>query len=386
MTVPDSTLANNTLSIAERIDLITRNLEEVIGADELPGLLAQPMPLRHYIGFEISGRLHLGTALVCMQKIRDLQKAGVRSTVFLADWHTWINDKLGGDREAIKRTAIGYFKEGLKASLKAIGGDPDNLDFVLGTELYHHNDRYWETLIEVSKNTTLARIVRSVSIMGRNEGDSIDFAKLIYPPMQVADIFMLQANIAQGGTDQRKAHVIARDVALQMKVSPLCDSNGNPIKPIALHHHLLLGLQKPDVWPVPADQLRDLWTSMKMSKSKPQSAVFVHDAPDDIRKKIRKAFCPPDNVDFNPVLDWAKHLLFNNGRVPFEIKRTPENGGDIAFETYDSLVEMFQSGTLHPGDLKNAVAEGIITLLEPVRQRFEQDDLKQMWDEFEKLL
>ncbi len=374
------------MEIDARIELITRHLEEVIGADELKGLLAQDMPLRHYIGFEISGRLHLGTALVCMQKIRDLQKAGVRSTVFLADWHTWINDKLGGDRDAIKRTAIGYFQEGLKASLKAIGGDPDNLDFVLGTELYHNNDRYWETLIEVSKNTTLARILRSVSIMGRNEGDSIDFAKLIYPPMQVADIFMLQANIAQGGTDQRKAHVIARDVALQMKISPLCDSKGAPIKPIALHHHLLLGLQKPDVWPVPADNLRDIWTSMKMSKSKPKSAVFIHDTPDEIRAKMRKAFCPPDNIEFNPVLDWAKHLLFYNDFAPLQVKRTPENGGNVSFATYEDLATTFQNGGLHPGDLKNAVAEAIIAVLEPVRKRFEEDDLKRMWDEFEGLL
>ncbi len=381
-----STDSQTRLSIDERIELISRNLEEVIGTDELKVLLSKDMPLRHYIGFEISGRLHLGTALVCMQKIRDLQKADIRATVFLADWHTWINDKLGGDREAIKRTAVGYFKEGLKASLAAIGGDPEQLDFVLGTELYHNNDSYWETLIEVSKNTTLARILRSVSIMGRNEGDSIDFAKLIYPPMQVADIFMLRANFAQGGMDQRKAHVIARDVALQMTVNPLCDAQGQHIKPIALHHHLLLGLQKPDVWPVPADQLRDLWTSMKMSKSKPKSAVFVHDTPNEIRGKMRKAFCPPNETEFNPVLDWANHLLYKNDRAPLEVKRTPENGGDISFPTYEGLCEAYKSGALHPTDLKNAVAEGIITLLEPVRARFDQPDLRGMWDELEKLL
>ena len=163
------------MDTSARTQLITRNVEEVIGFDEIPGLLEQAeanhTPLRHYIGFEISGRLHLGTGLVCMQKIRDLQRAGVRSTVFLADWHTWINDKLGGKREDIQRTAVGYFKEGLRASLKAIGGDPDALDFVLGTELYEKSGHYWETLVEVSKNVTLARVVRSVSIMGRNEGD-----------------------------------------------------------------------------------------------------------------------------------------------------------------------------------------------------------------------
>src|SRR5260221_3378904 len=209
------------LDTAQRVHLITRYGEEVIGADELPGLLDQGLPLRHYIGLEISGRLHVGTGLACMQKVRDLQMAGVHCTIFLADWHTWLNDKLGSDREVIKRTAVGYFKEGLKACLLALGGKPDELDFVLGSELYHNNDQYWETLVEVCKNTTLSRIERSISIMGRSEGESVDFAKLLYPPMQVADVFAMHVNFAQGGMDQRKAHVIVRDVANQLKIMPL---------------------------------------------------------------------------------------------------------------------------------------------------------------------
>jgi tyrosyl-tRNA synthetase len=371
--------------IAERTHLITRNLEEVIGADEVPGLLEQGMRLRHYIGLEISGKLHLGTGLMCMQKVRDLQKAGVQCTVFLADWHTWINEKLGGDRDKIRRVANGYFKEGLKASLAAIGGDPDTLNFVLGSDLYHNNDRYWETLVEVSKNTTLNRILRSISIMGRTEGESVDFAKLIYPPMQVADIFMLQVNLAQGGIDQRKAHVIARDVANDLTISPLCDAKGNVIKPVALHHHLLLGLDKPPVWPVPPDQLREIRTAMKMSKSKPNSAIFIHDSPDEIRRKLKKAFCPPE-VDFNPVLDWTENLIFHNDGAEFHVKRTLENGGDVTFHSFDELKNVYASGKLHPMDLKNALTEALVDLLEPIRKRFEEPDLKQMWNDLDAML
>jgi len=371
----------------ERLALITRHMDEVIGAEEIKTLLEQGIPLRHYIGFEISGRLHLGTGMMCLQKVRDLQRAGVRPTIYLADWHTWINDKLGGDREVIKRTAVGYFKEGLSASLLALGGDPSQVAWVLGTDLYGNpENRFWDCLIEVSKNTTLARIMRSVSIMGRNEGDSIDFAKLIYPPMQVADIFTLHANFAQGGMDQRKAHVIARDVALQMTVNPLQDAKGEKIKPIALHHHLLLGLQKPDVYPIPPDQIREMWTSMKMSKSKPNTAVFVHDTPDEIRAKIRKAFCPPGDVEFNPVLDWVNHLIFQNDRAPLTIKREPANGGDATFDTYEALCAAFLDGSLHPGDLKNGVAEAIVELLEPVRNYFNQnEELRQVQKELEAL-
>ena len=89
---------------------------------------------------------------------------------------------------------------------------------------------------------------RSITILGRKEGESVDFAKLIYPPMQVADIFTMGVNIAHAGMDQRKAHVIARDVAGKMKVSPLLDANGERIKPVCVHHPLLLGMKKPPIW------------------------------------------------------------------------------------------------------------------------------------------
>lgn len=375
------------MDINERVSLITRHLDEVIGADEIKPLLEQDIPLKHYIGFEISGRLHLGTGMMCMQKVRDLQRAGVECTIFLADWHTWINDKLGGDRDVIKKIAVGYFKEGLSASLSALGGNPEAINWVMGSDLYENpQNRFWDTFIEVSKNTTMARVMRSISIMGRTEGDGIDFAKLIYPPMQVADVFTLRANFAQGGMDQRKAHVIARDVANQMTINPFKDAKGAKIKPIALHHHLLLGLAKPDVYPVPPEQLREIWTSMKMSKSKPNTAVFIHDAPDDIRKKFRKAFCPPGDIDFNPVLDWLNHLVFQNDRAPLTIKRDPANGGDVTFATYEDICEAYKSGALHPGDLKNGAADAVIELLEPVRKYFEQPDVKPLWEELDKLI
>jgi len=362
------------LSVAERVELITRNLEEVIGAGELAPLLEQGMPLKHYIGLEISGRLHLGTALVCMHKIRDLQDAGVHCRIFLADWHTWINDKLDGDREKIKRVANDYFKVGLRASLAAVGGNPDKLEFVLGSDLYRTYEDYWATLIDVAKNTTLNRIERSISIMGRKEGETLDFAKLIYPPMQVADIFALQAHIAHGGLDQRKAHVIARDVATTMRISPMRDNKGNAMKPVIIHHHMLLGLDKPKQWPIDPEKIREMRTDMKMSKSRPDSAVFVNDTPDQIRTKIKKAFCPPNEVEFNPVLDWAEHLLFQRGRSLL-VTRTPENGGNLTFKTYEELKATYKEG-LHPMDLKNAVTESLIEILTPIREAIGDTDVK----------
>src|SRR5688572_9163924 len=120
----------------QKIRLITRNLEETLTVDELKELIESETPLKHYIGFEISGKIHLGTGLMSMYKIKDLQDAGVTTTVFLADWHTWLNKKLDGTLETAQKLAREYFEEGLKAAALCVGADPDKIEFILGSELY----------------------------------------------------------------------------------------------------------------------------------------------------------------------------------------------------------------------------------------------------------
>jgi len=369
----------------KRFELIKRNTEEILGEDELKEMLKKGEKLKHYIGFEISGKIHLGTGLMCMMKLKDFMDAGADCSVFLADWHTWINDKLGGNPEVIKKTAVGYFKEGLKASLKCVGGNPKKLKFVLGSDLYHNNDLYWLNVIDISKHTSLARMMRSITIMGRQEGESVDFAKLIYPPMQVADIFIQGINMPHAGIDQRKAQVIARDVALKISFSPLVDSKGEQIKPTAVHHHLILGLGKPPVWPVPKDKLQELWSSLKMSKSKPDTCVFIHDSEEEVRRKIKNAFCPEKETEFNPVLDWVRYLVFPV-KNKLEIKREKKFGGDKEYKSYEEIEKDFMAGKLHPMDLKSAVAEALIKILEPARKHFSSGKPKKMLEELEELI
>ncbi len=374
------------MDVDERLRLITKNAEEVLTEEDLKDLLESGEKIKHYIGFEISGKIHLGTGLMCMSKVKDFMDAGVECNILLADWHTWINNKLGGDKELIRKVALNYFKEGLIASLKCVGGDPSKLNFILGTDLYHNNDTYWETVIDVSKHTTLSRIKRSITIMGRKEGDSINFATLIYPPMQVADIFIQGVNLTHAGMDQRKAHVVARDVALKLTSKPLRNKNGEKIKPVAVHHPLLLGLGKPPMWPVPKDQIQELWSALKMSKSKPDTCIFIHDSPDEIRRKIRKAFCPEGEVEFNPILDWARKLIFSREDAKLEIKRPEKFGGNVTYTSYEDLENDFKERKLHPLDLKDAVAEKLIEILAPAREHFEKPELKKILEEMDRII
>ncbi|HXZ99728.1 MAG TPA: tyrosine--tRNA ligase [Candidatus Binatia bacterium] len=361
---PDSTTAH-------RAALIERNLAELLTRDELLPLLDSGLPLRHYIGWEISGQVHLGGGLVLTSKIHDLQQAGVECTVFLADWHTWINDKLGGDRDRIRRIALGYFGEALRAGLVCVGGDPDALRVVLASDLYADGARdYWATVIEVAKHTSLARMQRSITIMGRAEGEQVDFAKLLYPAMQAADIFTLGVHLAHAGMDQRKAHVVARDVATKMRINALHDAAGRRIKPLAVHSPLLPGLLKPDRWPVPPEQRAEVLAAMKMSKSKRGSAIFIHDSPDAINRKLRAAFCPPEEVELNPIIDYIDQLCFRLGDAEFRVDRTAANGGTITFHSTDEVADAYRSGALHPMDAKAALADRLIARLEPARRHF----------------
>lgn len=372
--------------LASRVALIERNCAEVLTHDELVRLIESDTPLRHYIGFEISGRVHLGQGLVCMSKVADLQRAGAHCHILLADWHTWINDKLGGDRAVIHDVALGYFADAMRAGLRCVGGDPEAVTFVLGTELYHHNDDYWATVVEVGKHTTLARMQRSISILGRGEGDRVDFAKLMYPLMQVADIFIQGVNLAHAGMDQRKAHVVARDVAHQLTIAPLRDGAGRVIKPLAIHTPLIMGLSAPSGPLLAGAGRRELITTMKMSKSKPASAIFLHDEPDTIRRKVRKAFCPPGETELNPVLDWVRTLVFGVGEGPLKVTRAPAHGGPVTFRDAAAVETAYLDQSLHPGDLKDALADWLIDTLEPARQHFAQGEPRRHLAQLERLL
>jgi len=373
------------VNIQEKINLISRQTEEIITLNDLEFLLKSGEPLKHYIGFEISGKIHLGSGLICMQKIKDFADAGVKVHIFLADYHAWINDKLGGDLEAIKKIAVNYFKEGLAAAYECLGGNPKDLNFILASEFYRKNDNYWPTVLDVAKNTTLARMKRSITILGKKEGEEVDFAKLMYPAMQVADIFAGGFHFSHAGIDQRKANVIARDVAKQLKFSQL-KINNKPIKPVAVHTHLLAGLNKPAVWPVPEGFNKgELQTSMKMSKSKPDSAVFIHDSEEEIRRKIKKAFCQEGEIEFNPIIDWVEYLIFSR-EEKITIERQPEHGGNLKISGIDELKKIFKNKELHPEDLKKFTADYLIELLKPAREYFEKGEGKKMLGELEMLI
>ncbi|AOL16244.1 tyrosine--tRNA ligase [Sulfolobus sp. A20] len=335
-----------------RLQLITRNVAEVITIDELKDKLDSNQQLKGYIGFEPSGLFHIGW-LIWAQKLKDLIDAGVEMSILRATWHAWINDKLGGDMNLIK-LAADYTIE----VLRNFGIDTTKLKVIDAEELVEDKN-YWSLVLKVAKSASLARIKRALTIMGRKaEEAEIDASKLIYPAMQVSDIFYLDLDLALGGTDQRKAHMLARDVAEKLGKK----------KVISIHTPLLVGLQGGQrMNTIEGLEEDDIQAEIKMSKSKPESAVFVNDPPEDVERKIMGAYCPKGVVENNPIIQIIKYIIFTKYNS-FKIERDIKYGGDIEFKSYEELEKMYIDGKIHPMDLKKATAKKLNEILDPIRR------------------
>ena len=220
------------MDLERRLELVIAGAEEVITESELRERLRSKERPRAYVGYEPSGFVHIGW-LIITKKIEQLIEAGFQVDILLADWHAFINDKFGGDLEKI-RTCGEYFMDCYKAYGLGPAIEAGNLRFVWASDLAD-SAKYWERVLRVAKASTLSRVRRAMTIMGRKEEEGdLDSSKFLYPSMQAADIFELEVDVAIGGMDQRHAHMLARDVA---------DKKGWT-KPVALHTPLLSSLSR----------------------------------------------------------------------------------------------------------------------------------------------
>jgi tyrosyl-tRNA synthetase len=340
------------LTIQERLNLIKEVGEEIINEEELIELLKTNKKIIAYDGFEPSGRIHIAQGLLRAINVNKLTKAGIHFKFWVADWFALMNNKLDGDLEKIKIVGD-YFIEVWKAS----GMNMDNVEFLWASE--NMNQEYWLMVLKIAKLNTVTRITRCSQIMGRSEKDVLSAAQIFYPCMQAADIWNLKVDIAQLGMDQRKVNVLAREVFPKLGLK----------KPIAIHHHMLMGLTEPKV-----NDLDGVEASVakKMSKSNPDSAIFMTDSKEEIEKKFRKAFCPEGQVEDNPVLEYCKYIIFEKVDE-FIIERPEKFGGNVAYKNYQELENDFVDKKLHPMDLKTACSKYIDKFLEPLRLHFQED-------------
>ncbi len=356
------------LTVDQRLALIKQVGEEIIEEDELRKLLESGEELIAYDGFEPSGQIHIAQGILRAINVNKMIKAGVRFKMWVADWHAMANNKMGGDLEKIK-TVGEYFIEVWRAS----GMDLNNVEFLWASDMAKNPD-YWKLVVQVGRTNVLKRFIRTAEMMGREESlDKLTGANIIYSCMQVADIFMLKAKITQLGMDQRKLNMLAREVGPQLGFW----------KPVVVSHHMLMGLQKvqSSKFKVQSEDEKEAKIKkvieQKMSKSMPDSAIFMTDTHEDIKRKIAKAWCLEGDIKDNPVLEYYKYILFE--RFPqIVIERPQKFGGQVILNSYENLERLFSNKEIHPLDIKQKAIELLDTLLQPIRDHFVNNDRARM--------
>lgn len=314
----------------DRLELAIRNTEEIVTVDELKSLLDQKERPRAYVGYETSGKVHLGHMLTA-NKLLDLQKAGFDVVVLLADLHAFLNEK--GSLEEVRKTAD-YNRD----CFMSLGLDPERTEFIYGTD-YQLKPKYMLKILQMARNTTLNRARRSMDEVSRSAENPM-VSQMIYPLMQAVDIADLKIDLAVGGIDQRKIHMLAREELPRL---------GLPA-PVCMHTPLIPGLD-----------------GEKMSSSKGNN-IAVDEPAEEIEKKIKSAFCPAKIVENNPVMAICRYHIFPRIEEGMTIRRPEKFGGDVRYASYESLEADFISGAMHPMDLKKACAEYMIEILVPVRE------------------
>jgi len=346
------------LTLDEKIALLEEVGEEIIDIEELRELLQYKEnnneEIYAYDGFEPSGNIHIAQGLLRAINVNKITKAGIRFKFLIADWHAAANKKFGGNLEIIKK--VGDFFIEL---WKVCGMDLSKVEFIYASDIVK-DPKYWELVLKIGIDTTLKRVKRCTQIMGRSESDNLYASQILYPLMQTADIFYLPADICQLGLDQRKVNMLAREIAKKLDKK----------KPVAVHHHMLMGLTKP-----PNTNLSgiDRVIKLKMSKSNPDTSIFMLDSPEDVKRKINKAYCPPKQVNENPVLEYCKYIIFELTDV-FKVKRPEKYGGDIEYNKYLDLENDYRKGNLNPPDLKPAVTDYLNQFLKPIIKHFRTNE------------
>lgn len=318
------------ITIEEKLNLIKTNVLEVITEQELIGLLKKKNSPVVYCGYEPNGPLHLGH-FVTITKLMELSKLGFKVIILLADIHALLNRK--GSSDEIKKEVQNWIK-----TIKAMGLEAE---IVLGSDFQFKKD-YQIDIMNLAQNSTISRGLRSMQEIARDI-ENATISQLWYPLMQIADIKHLKVDIALGGLEQRKVHMLGRDLSGVLKYNF-----------IALHTPLITSLKGP---------------GQKMSKSIPGSGISVIDSKEEIKKTLKNAYCPEGIIQDNPILQIMKLIIFPRYKK-IEIKRSEKYGGNLFFNNYKELEKVYVEKKLHPSDLKDATEEYLEKIISPIRKNY----------------
>ncbi len=324
--------------MTDAMELVTRHTQEIVTEEEVAKALKKKEPVA-YMGYAPTGELHIGHLLPIM-KIADFLDAGFKFKFLIADIHAYLDDQKSPWELLDARSE--YYETAIRAMVEACGTNADNLEFVKGSA-FQLKEEYMMNVLRMAGNVTFNRVKRAASEVVRL-GDAPKLGGLMYPLLQVQDVLALDADVTLSGVDQRGIYMLGRDMLPEI----------GERKYACVFTPLLPGL-----------------TGSKMSASDKASKIGVTDSEEELKKKMKSAFCEAGAVEGNGVLIFMKQVVFplkERKGESFTVHRPEKFGGDLEYKDYAALEKDFEGKKLHPLDLKNALAEELAKLLEPVRK------------------
>lgn len=369
------------LSVDEKYNIITRNLQEVIGDEaEIKDIISK-RPLKLYWGTATTGRPHIGYFIQFL-KIADYLRAGCHIKILFADLHAFL-DNMKSTLEQLKwRTK--YYELVIKEVLKSMNIDITRLEFVVGSS-YQLDPKYQMDVYKLMSLTTLSDAKHSGAEVVK-QSDNPKLTSLVYPLLQVLDEEYLDVDGEVSGVDQRKIFMYGRHFMPKLGYKKRYYFM-TPMVPGLSFEKNSFGKLKDDVQTALLSQNEDeLMNSLsniiikktspdniqdtKMSSSNIDSKIDFLDTKNQIKSKINKAYCFPTDIDDNSPLVLLQNVIFpvlSFKNQIFIINRPDKYGGPIKFNDFYDVKMQFKSGELHPQDLKLGIIDALDNILEPIR-------------------
>jgi tryptophanyl-tRNA synthetase len=283
---------------------------------------------RRLTGFTPSGSLHLGNYVGAMRPIV-AEQASTDTVVFISDLHALT---LEHEPAEVRRRTLEF-----ATLLLAAGADPDACLFLIQSHVPEHAELHY--LLECTTGYGEAQRMIQFKEKSRRQQQA-RMSLLTYPILMAADILLYDTDEVPVGEDQRQHVELARDLACRFNTR---------------YGHIFTVPQA--VNPPVAARIRDLTApGEKMSKSafSTSGALRLLDEPDVLRRKVMRA-----------VTDSGSEVVYDPDRKPGTSNLLAILASCTA-EDPERLAPLFN----RYGELKQAVADAVVTTLAPVRERF----------------
>ncbi|KAI9775716.1 MAG: hypothetical protein M1839_000918 [Geoglossum umbratile] len=363
------------LSPPEKIALINQNLQEVLRPDIIEDVIVKQnrrlvvywggVPVSVFVGPSLSLIQILGTAttgrphcgyFVPMLKLAHFLHAGCIVKILLADIHAFL-DNMKAPIELVNHRSA-YYKYVITSMLKSVGVSTDSLQFVLGRD-YQLSAKYTMDLFHLSSVVTEHDAKKAGAEVIKQVASPL-LSGLVYPLMQALDEEHLGVDAQFGGVDQRKIFTLAAEQLPKLGYKERAHLM-NPMVP---------GL-----------------AGGKMSSSDPDSKIDILDSPEVVKKKLRKAYALPKEVDGNGIISFVEYVLLpisalkNNGKGNFVIEKREGEGEPLVYADIETLKDDYRADRLTPQLLKSGVTVALTELLTPIQAAFQASE---EWQEIEK--